>query len=70
MLMSPITVSQYLQPENGMFDMVIFDEASQMPTAEAIGSLARAKCAVVVGDPKQLPPTAFFNTNYVDEENL
>ena len=55
MLMSPITVSQYLQPENGMFDMVIFDEASQMPTAEAIGSLARAKCAVVVGDPKQLP---------------
>ena len=70
MLMSPITVSQYLQPENGMFDMVIFDEASQMPTAEAIGSLARAKCAVVVGDPKQLPPTAFFNTNYVDEDNL
>ncbi len=70
LLMSPITVSQYLQPENGMFDMVIFDEASQMPTSEAIGSLARAKCAVVVGDPKQLPPTAFFNTNYVDEENL
>ncbi len=70
MLMSPITVSQYLQAENGMFDMVIFDEASQMPTAEAIGSLARAKSAIVVGDPKQLPPTAFFNTNYVDEDNL
>ena len=48
MLMSPITVSQYLQAENGMFDMVIFDEASQMPTSEAIGSLARAKSAIVV----------------------
>ena len=70
MLMSPITVSQYLQAENGLFDLVIFDEASQMPTAEAIGALARAKSAIVVGDPKQLPPTAFFNTTYVDEENL
>ena len=70
MLMSPITVSQYLQAENGMFDMVIFDEASQMPTSEAIGSLARAKSAIVVGDPKQLPPTAFFSANYVDEDNL
>ena len=70
MLMSPITVSQYLKAENGLFDMVIFDEASQIPTAEAICSLARGKAAIVVGDPKQLPPTTFFNTNYVDEENL
>ncbi len=70
MLMSPITVSQYLQAEHGMFDMVIFDEASQIPTAEAICSLARGKSAIVVGDPKQLPPTTFFNTNYVDEDNL
>jgi len=70
MLMSPMTVSQYLQPENGLFDLVIFDEASQIPTAEAICSLARGKAAVVVGDPRQLPPTAFFNSHYVDEENL
>ena len=69
-LMSPMTVSQYLQAENGLFDLVIFDEASQMPTAEAVPSLARAKAAVVVGDPKQLPPTGFFTTHYVDEENL
>ena len=62
MLMSPITVSQYLQAENGLFDLVIFDEASQIPTAEAICSLARGKAAIVVGDPKQLPPTSFFNT--------
>ena len=70
MLMSPITVSQYLKAENGLFDLVIFDEASQIPTAEAICSLARGKSAVIVGDPKQLPPTAFFQTNYVDEDNL
>lgn len=70
MLMSPSTVSQYLRPENGLFDLVIFDEASQIPTAEAICSIARGKSAIVVGDPKQLPPTTFFNSNYVDEENL
>ncbi|MBE7101148.1 MAG: DUF4011 domain-containing protein [Clostridiales bacterium] len=70
MLMSPITVSQYLKAENGLFDLVIFDEASQIPTAEAICSIARGKAAVIVGDPKQLPPTSFFNTHYVDEENL
>ena len=70
MLMSPITVSQYLQPQNGLFDLVIFDEASQIPTAEAICSLARGKSAIVVGDPKQLPPTSFFQTTYVDEDNL
>ncbi|MBP5242967.1 MAG: DUF4011 domain-containing protein, partial [Clostridia bacterium] len=69
LLMSPLTVSQYLQP-TADFDMVIFDEASQLPTSEAIGALARAKSAVVVGDPKQLPPTAFFSAVYTDEENL
>ncbi len=70
MLMSPITVAQYLQPVADQFDLVIFDEASQMSTAEAVGSIARAKAAIVVGDPKQLPPTAFFHAAYVDEENL
>ena len=69
-LMSPITVSQYLQAENGLFDLVIFDEASQIPTAEAICSIARGKSAVIVGDPKQLPPTTFFHVNSMDEENL
>ena len=70
MLMSPITVAQYLRPEADLFDLVIFDEASQMTTAEAVGSIARAKSAIVVGDPKQLPPTVFFHSSYVDEENL
>ncbi len=70
LLMSPVTVSQYLRPENGMFDLVIFDEASQMPTCEAVASLARARAAVVVGDRNQLPPTVFFQNSYVDEDNL
>lgn len=69
LLMSPLTVAQYLQP-TADFDLVIFDEASQLPTCEAVGALARAKSAVIVGDPKQLPPTAFFSASYVDEENL
>lgn len=70
LLMSPATVAQYLAPEANAFDLVIFDEASQMTTAEAVGAIARAKSAVVVGDPKQLPPTEFFNSAYVDEDNL
>ena len=69
-LMSPITVAQYLSAEPDLFDLVVFDEASQLPTSEAIGALARAKSAVIVGDPKQLPPTSFFTSGYVDEENL
>ncbi len=70
MLMSPVTVARYLQPEPDLFDLVVFDEASQLPTSEAVGALARARSAVVVGDPKQLPPTSFFSSGYVDEENL
>lgn len=70
LLMSPITVAQYLKADPDLFDLVVFDEASQLPTSEAIGALARAKSAVIVGDPKQLPPTSFFSSGYVDEENL
>ena len=69
MLMSPVTVAQYLEPRANMFDLVIFDEASQMNTAEAIGAIARAKSAVVVGDPKQLPPTSFFHSAYIDTDS-
>ena len=69
MLMSPLSVSQYLQPEGGQFDLVVFDEASQLPTSEAIASIARGKALIVVGDPKQLPPTTFFETDSFDEEN-
>lgn len=69
MLMSPISVAQYIDPSFPKFDLVIFDEASQLPTCEAVGAIARGNNVVVVGDPKQLPPTSFFNVNHFDEEN-
>lgn len=59
-LMSPMSVSQYL-PVSPDFDIVIFDEASQIPPWDAIGSISRGKQAIIVGDNKQLPPTAFFS---------
>lgn len=59
-LMSPNSVAQYLPQDSTLFDVVIFDEASQLPTCKAVGSLLRAKDAVIVGDPKQMPPTSFF----------
>jgi hypothetical protein len=68
--MSPYTVSQYLPSNPDLFDIVIFDEASQLPTCEAVPSLARAKSAIIVGDPKQMPPTAFFMNSGIDEENV
>lgn len=70
MLMSPISVAQYLDPSAAKFDLVIYDEASQVPTAEAVGALARGENAIIVGDPKQLPPTSFFSKmNTSDEED-
>ena len=57
--MSPLVVSQLLPPERH-FDVVIFDEASQVTPADAAGALLRANRAVVAGDPHQLPPTSFF----------
>ncbi len=69
MLMSPISVAQYISPEMSLFDLVIFDEASQMPTSEAVGAIARGRNVIVVGDPKQMPPTSFFTTNNFDQDN-
>ncbi len=68
MLMSPMSVAQYLDLSQEKFDLVIFDEASQMPTSESVGAIARGKSLVVVGDPKQMPPTSFFTSTNVDEE--
>lgn len=70
MLMSPISVAQYFDVSKKHFDILIFDEASQLPTCEAVSALARAKQAVIVGDPKQMPPTSFFSTIKLDEENM
>ncbi len=70
MLMSPLSVAQYLDPKHAPFDLVVFDEASQLPTCKAVGALARGEHAVIVGDPKQMPPTSFFSSSTVDEEHL
>jgi len=60
MLMSPISVAQYIDADAEKFDLIVFDEASQMPTYEAVGAIARGKNVVIVGDPKQMPPTSFL----------
>ncbi|MDC8449151.1 MAG: DUF4011 domain-containing protein [Nitrospira sp.] len=61
LLMSPLSVAQYLDAAHSNFDVVVFDEASQIPVWDAVGAIARGKQLIVVGDPKQLPPTNFFN---------
>lgn len=70
MLMSPLSVAQYLDMKSDMFDLIIFDEASQMETADAVGTIARGKSLVVVGDPMQLPPTRFFTTQTTAGEDV
>jgi very-short-patch-repair endonuclease len=57
---TPTTVSEYLPRRLADFDLVIIDEASQVEPASAIGSIARGAQVIIVGDPKQLPPTNFF----------
>lgn len=60
-LMSPLSVAQYLPPDAALFDLVIFDEASQITPWDAVGAIARGRQVVVAGDPKQMPPTSFFD---------
>jgi superfamily I DNA and/or RNA helicase/very-short-patch-repair endonuclease len=59
-MMSPTSVSQYLNSEAIEFDLCILDEASQMPPENAIASLARCRQFMIVGDVNQLPPSDFF----------
>ncbi len=68
LLMSPLSVAQFLDPSHPAFDVVIFDEASQIPVWDAIGAIARGNQLIVVGDPKQLPPTNFFKSVDDDED--
>lgn len=68
LMMSPSTVAQLLDPEVFHFDVVIFDEASQLTTEDCIGSVIRGDKLVVAGDTKQLPPTSFFKTVVEEDE--
>lgn len=66
--LSPLAVSQLL-PRQQLFDFVIFDEASQVTAPEGVPSIARGTVAVVAGDSKQLPPTAFWTRLVEDDDD-
>ncbi|MDQ1436184.1 MAG: hypothetical protein QOF59_3000, partial [Actinomycetota bacterium] len=69
-LMSPDSVARFFPAKPDMFDVVVFDEASQIRVADAVGSMGRARSVVVVGDSKQMPPTSFADTSAaVDEDD-
>lgn len=68
LMMSPLSVANFLTPGALRFDLVVFDEASQMRPVDAWGAIARARQAVVVGDSKQLPPSSFFDSLTGSEE--
>jgi len=67
-MMSPMSVAQYLAPGKISFDLVVMDEASQIKPQDGLGAVARGGQFVVVGDPKQLPPTSFFDRMVEDDE--
>ncbi|MGN6642269.1 MAG: DEAD/DEAH box helicase, partial [Verrucomicrobiota bacterium] len=69
-LMSPLSVSDTLPLDPELFDVVIFDEASQIPMEEAIPAIYRSHQAIVVGDEMQLPPTTFFASAKTDDESV
>ncbi len=69
-LMSPLSVAQYIPADDAPFDLVIFDEASQIPTCDAIGAIARGRQLIVVGDSKQMPPTTFFQSAATNDEEF
>jgi hypothetical protein len=69
-MMGPLSVAQYLIPEGLRFDLVVMDEASQLKPEDAIGAIARGGQLVVVGDPKQLPPTNFFQRVTFDGDGV
>lgn len=69
-LMSPLSVSDTLPIDKGVFDAVVFDEASQIPLEEAIPALFRADQVIVSGDQMQLPPTNFFSAARAADESV
>ena len=69
-LMSPLSVSTFLDPEKIRFDTIVFDEASQIFPQDAIGAIYRGKQLIVVGDSRQMPPSNFFNSSVdIDDDD-
>jgi very-short-patch-repair endonuclease/DNA polymerase III delta prime subunit len=71
-MMSPMSIATYVPPGSVQFDLVVFDEASQVKPVDAFGAIIRGNQTVVVGDSKQLPPTSFFDSlvDSGDEEDF
>ncbi|HWD41720.1 MAG TPA: DUF4011 domain-containing protein [Fimbriimonas sp.] len=67
-MMSPLTVAIHIPPEAPLFDLVVFDEASQIRPEDALSAIARAKQCIVVGDTRQMPPSSFFDKLMEDDE--
>lgn len=68
LMMSPLSVAQFLPADSELFDLVVFDEASQITVPDAIGAIARGWRSIIVGDPKQMPPTNFFSRDAGDDD--
>lgn len=68
-LVSPDSVARFFPAEAGMFDLVVFDEASQVRVADAVGAIGRGRAVVVVGDSKQMPPTSVASSGGLDEDD-
>jgi hypothetical protein len=68
-LVSPDSVARFFPAQAGLFDLVVFDEASQIRVADAVGALGRAKAAVVVGDSRQMPPTSFAEPSSASDDS-
>lgn len=71
LMMSPLTVAQFLDPNLLVFDLIIFDEASQIPPEDSLSPIMRGQQVVIAGDSRQLPPTTFFQSEVLtpdDEE--
>jgi len=69
MMMSPLSVATYLPPSSVQFDVVVFDEASQVKPVDAFGAIIRGNQVVVVGDSKQLPPSLVFDSVLSDDDS-
>lgn len=68
-MMSPMSIATFLPPGRVEFDLVLFDEASQVSPADAFGALLRSRQAVVVGDSQQMPPSSFFDKMYASDDD-
>lgn len=67
-MMSPLSVSTFLEKRSILFDLVVFDEASQVRTEDAVGAISRGRQVIIAGDSNQLPPTNFFNIGTDDDD--